>query len=236
MRASFPEAGLQAEQPAPLLNRIQHRLAWYFFGALFRVLFRFRIENPPQIDGPFVVVANHSSFLDPIFVALAVRPRVIFLMTVLHYRSPKLGWFYRWSRAIPLAVRGAGNRGALRAAKSVLRRGEALAVFPEGGLTRDGQPLTGSPGAVSLVLSEGVPIVPLWLDGAFEAMPIGRGPRWFRPVVARFGEPVDREALVAGASGRREQLRVATAEVMERIASLGGHPSRERWLREHAGR
>lgn len=192
-----------------------------------RLLFRVRIENRPRISGGYIVVANHSSFLDPILVGATMPRPVVFLMTVLHFRSAWLGWFYRWHRAIPLALRDS-NRDALRAARKVLQRGEVLGVFPEGGLSRDGGLLLGNPGAVSLVMAEDVPVVPCWIEGADRALPLG-GRLRLRKVVVRFGEPISHAALVDPGSGggRRARLRAATRTIMDRIAALGGVESRE---------
>ncbi|MEO0478556.1 MAG: lysophospholipid acyltransferase family protein [Planctomycetota bacterium] len=193
---------------------------------LLRVFFRLKVVNRPQIDGPFILAANHSSFLDPLLLGASQWRRICFMMTVLHFRSPKLGWFYRWMRSIPLAVRGGGNRQALRTAHTVLRRGEVIGIFPEGGLARDDGLFLGSPGAVSLVLAEDVPIVPCYIHNAHTALPIG-GKLRFPRITVEFGEPLTKAELIAGAEDRRSRLKVATREIMERIAALGGVESRE---------
>ncbi len=201
--------------------------------AFARVFFRLRIENPPRLGGPFVVVANHSSFADPVLLAVAMHRRITFMMTVLHFRSAFLGWFYRWNRAIPIAVRSS-NKEPLRIARAVLARGEVLGIFPEGGLSRDGEMLLGSPGAISLVLGNDVPIVVAYIDGASRAVPVGGWPRPSR-VTVRFADPISVEALLDGASvDRRQRLRLATRAIMDRIAATGGVQSRESWLEAHA--
>lgn len=196
------------------------------FGALLRVWFRMRIEGAPPV-GPCVLVANHTSFLDPLLLGASQRARIVYLMTEVVWRSPSLGWFYRWCRAIPLSTRGA-NRDALRAARAVLGQGRIVGVFPEGGLSRDGQLLLGSPGAVSLALQANVPIVPVGILGARAAMPPGAALPRSRRVTVRFGAPIAPAELQAlGGDDRRERLRVATAAVMRRIASLTGQVARE---------
>jgi len=203
---------------------------WPTWGAVrlgLRLYFRLRVEGELPAKGAYVLAANHTSFLDPLLLSAAVPRRVVFLMTEVVWRSPTMHWFYRWNQAIPLAVRG-GNRDALRAAHSVLQQGRVLGIFPEGGISRDGLPMLGSPGAVSIVQYEGVPIVPVGIVGAHAALPPGGGLPRPRPITVRFGAPITVAELEAeGAGHRRERLAAATRLIMARIAALTGHEPRE---------
>lgn len=197
------------------------------FGAVLRAWFRLRVEGQLPPRGPCVLAANHTSFVDPLVLGAVVRSRIVYLMTEVVWRSRGFGWFYRWNRAIPIRTRG-GNRDALRAARDVLQQGRVLGIFPEGGLSRDGLPMLGSPGAVSLVLQERVPIVPVGILGAHAAMPPGAA--WPRPrrITIRFGAPLlasDLDAL--GGGDRRQRLQLATTAIMRRIAALTGNEARE---------
>lgn len=209
------------------LDRLVYGCVWLLGNLLLRVWFRLRIENRPQLRGPFVLAANHASFLDPIVLSAALPRRVRFMMSEAFYRSPRLGWFYRWSRAIPVSLRG-GNRDAMRAARDALADGAVVGIFPEGGITRDGKLYLGNPGAVSLVLSAGVPIVPAGIVGLHHAYGVGhRGlPRLSR-VTVRFGAPITPVELVGAATARKAQLGVATERIMAEIATLLGTTSRE---------
>ena len=174
-----------------------------------------------------MLAANHTSFVDPLVLGAATSARIVYMMTEVVWRSRGFGWFYRWNRAIPIRARG-GNRDAMRAARAVLQQGRVLGIFPEGGLSRDGLPMLGSPGAVSLVLQENVPIVPVGILGAHAAMPPGAA--WPRPrrITIRFGAamlPAEFDAM--GGGDRRVRLREATATIMRRIAALTGQTARE---------
>jgi 1-acyl-sn-glycerol-3-phosphate acyltransferase len=199
----------------------------FVFGGLLRAWFRLRVEGPAPPPGACVLAANHTSFVDPLVLGAACRVRIVYLMTEVHWRSRGLGWFYRWNRAIPVRVRG-GNRDAMRAARAVLQQGRTLGIFPEGGISRDGLPMLGSPGAVSLVLQEGVPIVPVGIVGAFAAMPPGAIVPRPRRITIRFGAPIAPAELDAlGGGDRRARLRAATTHIMRRIAALTGNVARE---------
>jgi 1-acyl-sn-glycerol-3-phosphate acyltransferase len=204
-------------------------LFWLFHSFLrltFRILFRFRVEGSPPAKGGYVIAANHASYLDPLILGASIRRRLAYLMTETVWRSPSAGWFYRWNRAIPLSARG-GNRDALRAARGILKQSRALAIFPEGGLSRDGLLMLGSPGAVSLVLNEGLPIVPVGIIGANEALSPGSGrPRLCR-IIVRYGTPIMPDEIAALGEDRRTRLRDATRMIMQRIAELTDQESRE---------
>jgi 1-acyl-sn-glycerol-3-phosphate acyltransferase len=196
------------------------------FGLLLRAWFRLRVEGPPPPAGPWVLAANHTSFVDPLVLGAALRARVVYLMTEVVWRSRGLGWFYRWNRAIPIRTRG-GNRDALRAARAALQQRRVLGIFPEGGLSRDGLPMLGNPGAVSLVLQENVPIVPVGIVGAHGALPPGAWLPRPRRITIRFGEPILPGELDALGGDRRQRLRAATTLIMRRIAALTGETARE---------
>lgn len=213
------------------LNGILFWPFWWGTRILLRLCLRLRVEGELPKAGSVVLAANHASFLDPLLLGAASKRRIVYLMTEVVWRSPFLHWFYRWNSAIPLSTRGA-NREAMRRARCVLEQQRVVGIFPEGGLSRDGLPLLGNAGAVSLVLSEGVPIVPVGIIGAAAVLPFGcRWPR-LRRVTIRFGAPITAAELQAAAGGdRRARLRAATTMIMARIGALTGQEPREAEMR-----
>lgn len=202
---------------------------------LLKAWFRVRAENRPKLDGGFVLVANHSSKLDPLILGAVTSGwtgthRVIFMMSSAMARSRVLGWFYRWNRIIPVLPQG-GNKEALRAGREVLAGGEVLAVFPEGGLSRDGQLLLGSPGAVSIGLARNTPVLPVGILGTDRCLPYGGSFPWPRKITVRYGQPIPAAELMAGGD-RKERLANATTRIMQEIARLIGQKAREDQLRD----
>jgi 1-acyl-sn-glycerol-3-phosphate acyltransferase len=211
------------------------RLLWRGF---FRVLaatwmlvyFRWRVRNRPRLAGGFVLVANHSSFLDPIVLGAASPQPVRFLINSMSHRSPAMGWLFRLFSSIPIDPRG-GNRDSLRLARASLESGKVVGVFPEGGITRDGGLLLGNTGAVALVLSKDVCIVPVGLRGVAAALPYGAVFPRPRRIEVHFGEPIRASELMTGDGDRKARLARATERIMREIGKLTGQESREDELR-----
>lgn len=210
---------------------------WATFGSALRLGLRMRVEGPGLPRGPCVIVANHASYLDPVLLGAVCRRRIVFLMSATIYRTPPLCWFYRWNRAIPVEPHG-NNRAALRRAREELARGGVLGVFPEGGISRDGELLLGNPGAVALALGAEAPIVPVGILGSADVLPPHRRLPRPRQVCVRFGAPMEWRALLGDGDpgGRKQRLQLATRAVMDAIAALAGQRSRESVLAERGMR
>ena len=165
---------------------------------LTRLVYRFRIVNDERLPttGPAVLVCNHVSFVDAVLL-MAASPRPIrFLMDHQIFRIPVLGWMFKLAKAIPIAPQKtdpATYEAAFAAARAVLDDGEMVCIFPEGGLTRDGelQPFKG--GVMKLV--EGrpdLPVIPMALGnlwGSFFSRVEG-GKAMVRPMRRGIWSPV----------------------------------------------
>ncbi|MBY0454424.1 MAG: MFS transporter [Burkholderiaceae bacterium] len=158
-----------------------------------RLVYRFKVQGDEHIPttGAAVLVCNHVSFVDAILL-MAASPRPIrFLMDYRIFKVPVLGWLFRLAKAIPIAPQKEdpqAYQAAFDAAAQVLREGDLLAIFPEGGITRDGQLQEFKGGIVKIVeraRAEGIdpPIIPMALTnlwGSFFSR-IERGAAMVRP-------------------------------------------------------
>ena len=140
---------------------------------LSRCIYRFKVtgdENIPA-QGAAVLTCNHVSFIDPVLLMAASSRPIYFLMDHRIFKMPVLGWLFRLAKAIPVAPRAedpAAYEAAFEAAAKVLRDGDLLAIFPEGGITQDGelQPFKG--GIMKILDNAGrdglqVPVIPMAL-------------------------------------------------------------------------
>lgn len=137
-------------------------------------IYRFRVKGDQHIpaEGAALLVCNHVSFVDAILL-MAASPRPIhFVMDHRIFERPVLGWLFRLARAIPIAPQSenpAVYAQAFARAAQVLRDGDLLAIFPEGGITQDGQLQAFKPGLMKIIeqaQADGLdlPVVPMALS------------------------------------------------------------------------
>ena len=140
---------------------------WISTYAILTPLYGFRVEGRSRLPrgGPFVLVANHESALDPLSLLLLSTP-ARFLVADGLFRVPLARWFFDACGHIPVKIgdRESG-RIALARAGETLAEGTPVAIFPEGELLPGGLgPFR--PGAFVAAQRAGVPIVPVLLKGA----------------------------------------------------------------------
>ena len=153
-----------------------------------RLVYRFRVtgdENIP-VKGAAVLVCNHVSFIDAVLLMAASPRPICFVMDHRIFKVPVLGWLFKLAKAIPIAPRQedpAAYDGAFEAAAKVLREGDLLAIFPEGGITRDGTLQEFKGGIMKILERQPVPVIPMALTnlwGSFFSR-IERGEAMVKP-------------------------------------------------------
>ena len=144
-----------------------------------------------------VFVANHVSNLDPPVLFL-VLPRIAAVLKQALRRIPLLGYVMAMGSFIYVdrADRDS-RRGAVAACVATLGRSISILIFPEGTRSRDGLLLPFRPGAFSIAIEAGVPVVPITVHGCRELMP--KGQTWATPgtVTVMFHPPVVTKGMSA---------------------------------------
>jgi 1-acyl-sn-glycerol-3-phosphate acyltransferase len=183
---------------------------------LSRGVYRFRVRGDEHIPatGAAVLVCNHVSFVDAVLL-MAASPRPIrFIMDYRIFQAPVLGRIFKLAKCIPIAAHHedpATYQRAFDEAAQVLRDGDLLGIFPEGGITRDGE-LQPFKGGVAKILKRAqeddglsVPVVPMALthlwgsyfsrieQGGAMARPFRRG--MFNRIGLNVGAPVPAEQV-----------------------------------------
>lgn len=150
-------------------------------------------EHVPKTGGA-LLVANHQSYLDPILVAVHLYRPVSFLAKSELFENRYFGWLIRSLHAFPVR-QGEGDVGAVRETIRRLGEGHILNVYPEGSRTETGEIGPIQKGVALVVRKAGVPIVPVAIDGSFQAWPKMR--KLFRPHPIRvlYGPPMDMSGM-----------------------------------------
>ncbi len=136
---------------------------------LTRCIYRFKVRGDQHIptEGAAILVCNHVSFIDAV-VLMAASPRPVrFIMDHRIFATPVLGWLFKLGKAIPIAPQkedAAAYERAFEQARRVLDEGDLLAIFPEGGITRDGSLGEFKGGIMKILQTHPVPVVPLALQ------------------------------------------------------------------------
>ena len=151
---------------------------WFFLRfaeMVARMCFSLKVigrEHLP-LSGGYLLAMNHQSYLDPPVVALAADPRPIhFLARKTLMNWPVLGHFFPKLNVVPVDQERP-DMSALKNVIRLLRAGETTIVFPEGARTLDGELQPAQPGIGLIIAKTLVPVVPMRVFGAYEAMPPG---------------------------------------------------------------
>lgn len=179
------------------------------------------------IDGGSVVVANHTSYADPLVVAHYLNDNGIhpnFLGKVEVFQVPVIGALLKAAGQIPVYRDTGQAADAYRAAVAAVNEGRCVTIYPEATLTRDPDlwPMRGKTGAARIALQTRCPVIPVAQWGAEQII----GPYSSRldllprkEVIVRAGPPVDLSDLhERGIS--RDVLAEATDRIMAAIAAL----------------
>jgi 1-acyl-sn-glycerol-3-phosphate acyltransferase len=185
------------------------------------VLFHLSITGRERVPrtGPAVLVPNHVSWLDPIILPLVLPRKPGFLALDELWRIRGVGFALRTYGPLAIPVRrGAVDAAALRRALEILRNGELLIVFPEGGISPDGRLQPFHRGAALLAAHSRAPIVPIAIAGTREALPLDRVIPRLRRITVHVGTPIPPPE--AG----RDDLTRATDEAASQIRALLAAP------------
>jgi 1-acyl-sn-glycerol-3-phosphate acyltransferase len=167
------------------------------------------------VDGPVIFAANHTSVVDgPILIGVAPRPTHVLVKEEMF--SGPVGLILRGAAQIP--VDRSGGRAALVSALSVLQRGGAIGMFPEGSRGR-GDVAGARAGVAWLAVNGDAPVVPVAVLGTRRTgESVGHVPGFRRRAVVEFGEPVrvDRPEGVS----RRETTAQAAEQIREAMSAL----------------
>ena len=198
---------------------------WFCFSVcmvVFRIIFSYRSYNKEILrqyitnGRPFVVVANHLSMLDPIFIAMAYGygPKFSIMGKAELFRNPILAWFFRQLGGFPVE-RGTGDTAALDKAIEDVKNGQGMIIFPEGTRGNGDEMLRMKSGAFMVAAATGADIIPVRLIYPTSTRKL----KVFGKVIVKVGQPLLAEDLNMVEGGKRA-LRAAKVTVKESLETL----------------
>ena len=199
-------------------------LCWSWLKLSYRLRRIHRDRVPPT--GAILVISNHQSFLDPMVNGVTVWDRQFTALARDSLFVGPFGWILRSVSARPIKREG-GDLEAMKAALAELEAGRVVIIYPEGTRSPDGSLQEFKRGVLLLLRRAKPTVLPMGVEGTFDAWPRGRKlPRMRGKVVCVCGEPLSGEEL-AKLDG--EQALAAMREAVAR-AHDEARDIRDRWV------
>lgn len=176
-----------------------------------KLLYRVKVigtDNIPM-DGPLVYCGNHRNYLDPQLIVVTAKRHVRFMAKEELAKNPFFAVLGKVFDVI-MVKRDSKDITALKEALKTLKKGEAIALFPEG--TRNGleKGEKVKEGAAFFAVRTGAKVIPVGITG---------GDRLFKKAVIKYGEPLDFSEY-KGKAQDKEILEGVTEEIMGKIIEL----------------
>ena len=189
-------------------------------GLAFKILYPLKVkgsENFPK-KGAVILVANHCSYFDPLYLAVAIPRKINWMVLRPYYDLWWLRWLFKSVNSVPVNIKGP-NIEAIKHGLRILKQGKVLGIFPEGNRSKNGRLKEGESGVALLALKSGAPIFPVAIRGAFEVFPPHATlPHAFRRVKVQLGSllhlAINKEPI------NKETLRIITEQIMKSIEKL----------------
>lgn len=204
------KTNLYEPYPTPrVLYELLRAVAIAIFAISIRLTLRGRYNLPRK--GPFIIVANHLSWMDIPLIPAYIAGKVSYMAKEELFHS-KIGWLIRLMGAFPVK-RGEGDRQALRAADELLKQGKVLILFPEGTRSKTHTLGKAHSGIGMIALRAGVPVVPVAIWGSENALK-----RFGARVTIAYDEPIIFKPK--GTKVTREDIDNTTETIMHKIAAM----------------
>ena len=133
-----------------------------------------------RIKGKAVVISNHLSMWDPLFIAVMFRRQIYWMGKIELFKNKFLKIFFSLVKTFPVR-RGEGDLPAIRHAFNVLRNNKLLGIFPEGTRVKGGDLRKFEPGTSMIALKNKAPVIPIYIKGEYKL---------FKRMTMIIGEPV----------------------------------------------
>jgi long-chain acyl-CoA synthetase len=199
---------------------------WYLVSRLIQIValdrFNLRVSGIEKLprSGAYILCSNHQSYLDPVILASVLPPQEfnkVFAVGTSEIFGE--GFMRRLAQSLRIVVvdPDANLVPAMRAGAFGLRQGRPLILYPEGERSIDGSPKMFKKGAAILSIHLQVPIVPVAIDGFYEAWPRNKAFQGFTPLHVAIGHPILPPPEAEASEAAYEKL---TSELKTRVVAM----------------
>lgn len=195
-----------------------YSIVWHIVRPIFMLIYGLRfqgMDNVLEPPGGCVVVCNHISLKDPVFLALGIRRQVRFMAKEELFHNKPFAWLIRSLGAFPVS-RDGNDINAVRTAMQCVKDGELLIVFAEGGRSKDGVLKPFEKGVAFIAQSCRCDVVPAHI--AIEKKARHRS--------VDFGNPIDVPALSKKLE-KNERLDTISGELYQAVLALDSKQKEE---------
>lgn len=196
-------------------SKVLYRVGQAVCRPIMKLFYRYKFINNNSIphEGAYIIASNHMSFSDPVLLGLGQRRRLFFMAKQELFSNKFFAGLIRALGAFPVE-RGAGDGKAIKTGEDLIKEGNVMTIFIEGGRTKTGEFMRPRSGCALVAQQMQVPVIPACITIT------GNPKHRFAKRVIHFGEPLTPEMLGLTPDGDRRQLKNATNMIMDEIKKM----------------
>ena len=196
-------------------SKVLYRVGQAVCRPIMKVFYRYKFINNNSIphEGAYIIASNHMSFSDPVLLGLGQRRRLFFMAKQDLFKNKFFAGLIRALGAFPVE-RGAGDGKAIKTGEDLIKEGNVMTIFIEGGRTKTGEFMRPRSGCALVAQQMQVPVIPACITIT------GNPKHRFAKRVIHFGDPLTPQQLGLTPDGDRRQLKNATNMIMDEIKKM----------------
>lgn len=196
-------------------SKVLYRVGQAVCRPIMKVFYRYKFINNNSIphEGAYIIASNHMSFSDPVLLGLGQRRRLFFMAKQELFKNKFFAGLIRALGAFPVE-RGAGDGKAIKTGEDLIKEGNVMTIFIEGGRTKTGEFMRPRSGCALVAQQMQVPVIPACITIT------GNPKHRFAKRVIHFGDPLTPQQLGLTPDGDRQQLKNATNMIMDEIKKM----------------
>ena len=196
-------------------SKVLYRVGQAVCRPIMKVFYRYKFINNNSIphEGAYIIASNHMSFSDPVLLGLGQRRRLFFMAKQELFKNKFFAGLIRALGAFPVE-RGAGDGKAIKTGEDLIKEGNVMTIFIEGGRTKTGEFMRPRSGCALVAQQMQVPVIPACITIT------GNPKHRFAKRVIHFADPLTPQQLGLTPDGDRRQLKNATNMIMDEIKKM----------------